>query len=136
MGLAGRAMGLTLDRVTQLRRRDRRRPPAARRGRRRPVLGAARRRRELRDRHRVRLRTRRVDRAAFFRIDYPRGAREEALADWDALAPRAPRALTAILTLDASGATAFGQYLGSEAALRRLIAPLGGVADAPAAPTT
>ena len=64
--------------------------------------------------------------ASFFRIDYPRGAREEALADWDALAPRAPRELTAILTLTASGASAFGQYLGSESALRRLIAPLGG----------
>ena len=42
------------------------------------------------------------------------GSREEALAAWDALAPRAPGALTAILTLTASGATAFGQYLGSE----------------------
>jgi hypothetical protein len=40
--------------------------------------------------------------------------------------PRAPRALTAILTITSSGATAFGQYLGSERALRRLIAPLGG----------
>ena len=74
----------------------------------------------------IRLRTRRVDRAAFFRISYGRGAREEALADWDAFAPRAPRELTAILTLTSSGASAFGQYLGSEAALRRLIAPLGG----------
>ena len=47
--------------------------------------------------------------------------REEALAAWDALAPRAPRELTAILTLTGGGASAFGQYLGSEAALRRLI---------------
>jgi hypothetical protein len=34
--------------------------------------------------------------------------------------------LTAVLTLSASGATAFGQYLGSESALKRLIRPLGG----------
>ena len=49
----------------------------------------------------IRLAPARVDRAAFFRISYPRGARDEALADWDAFAPTAPAALTAILTLDA-----------------------------------
>ena len=51
------------------------------------------------------------------------------------LRARAPAALTSILTLDASGATAFGQYFGSEAALRRLIRPLGGRRP-PAAPPT
>ncbi len=127
MGLAGRAMGLTLDRVTSF-----------------DVVTADGVRRRVEDGDDLfwalrggggsfaivtaaRLRTRRVERASFFRISYPRGAREEALARWDALAPRAPRALTSILTLDAAGATAFGQYLGAEATLRRLIAPLGGV---------
>ncbi|HEY6889219.1 MAG TPA: BBE domain-containing protein, partial [Solirubrobacter sp.] len=75
----------------------------------------------------IRLKTPHVTHAAFFSISYPRAAREQALAAWDALAPHAPRALTAILTLDAAGANAFGQYLGSERALRALIKPLGGV---------
>jgi FAD/FMN-containing dehydrogenase len=127
MGLAGRSMGLTLDRVTSF-----------------DVVTADGVRRRVEDGDDLfwalrggggsfaivtaaRLRTRRVERAAFFRIRYPRGAREEALADWDALAPHAPRALTAILTLDTNGATAFGQYLGAESTLRKLIAPLGGV---------
>ena len=82
----------------------------------------------------IRLRTRAVDSAAFFRITYPRGARAEALADWDAFAPTAPSALTAILTLDANGASAFGQYLGSERDLRRLIARLGGTPTTGSAP--
>jgi FAD/FMN-containing dehydrogenase len=126
MGLAGRAFGLTLDRVKSF---D-------------VVTADGRRHRHLGDGDlfwalrggggsfaivtAVRLRARHVDRAAFFRINYSRGARAEALAAWDALAPHAPSALTAILTLSAAGATAFGQYLGSEATLRRLIAPLGG----------
>ena len=40
----------------------------------------------------VRLRTRRVTSAAFFRITYPRGARDEALHAWDAFAPGRARA--------------------------------------------
>jgi FAD/FMN-containing dehydrogenase len=126
MGLAGRAMGLTLDRLRSL-------DVVTADGRRRRASGDDDLFWALRGGGgsfgivtALRLRTRRVDRAAFFRIDYPRGARGEALADWDAFAPRAPRALTAILSLTSGGATAFGQYLGSEAALRRLIAPLGG----------
>jgi FAD/FMN-containing dehydrogenase len=126
MGLAGRAFGLTLDHVTSfdvvtadgLRRRvdgDDDLFWALRGGGGSFAIVTA-----------IRLSTRRITRASFFRISYPRAAREEALAAWDALAPRAPRELTAILTLDATGAAAFGQYLGSEAALRRLIAPLGG----------
>lgn len=126
MGLAGRAFGLTCDRVTSF-----------------DVVDADGRRRRVDDGGlfwalrggggsfaivtAVRLRTRRVTNAAFFSVSYPRGAREEALQRWDALAPKAPRELTAILTLTSDGATAFGQYLGSPTALRRLIRPLGGV---------
>jgi FAD/FMN-containing dehydrogenase len=71
-----------------------------------------------------RLRARSVDRAAYFRITYPAPARAEALAAWDALAPAAPDNLTAIMTLTASSATAFGQFLGSERRLRRIVRPL------------
>ena len=125
MGLAGRAFGLTCDRVTSF-----------------DVVDAHGRRRRVDDGAlfwalrggggsfaivtAVRLRTRRVTDAAFFSISYPRGARAEALQRWDAFAPRAPSDLTAILTLTSDGATAFGQYLGSATALRRLIRPLGG----------
>ena len=78
----------------------------------------------------MRLRVRRVRRAAFFRITFPAASRAEALAAWDDLAPGAPDALTAIFTLTGSGATAFGQFLGSERALRRLVAPLARVPGA------
>ena len=126
MGLAGRSMGLTLDRVRSI-------DVVTADGRRRRVSGDDDLFWALRGGGgsfgivtAIRLRTRRVDRAAFFQISYGRGAREEALAAWDAFAPRAPRELTAIFSLTSGGATAFGQYLGSESALRRLIAPLGG----------
>jgi FAD/FMN-containing dehydrogenase len=76
------------------------------------------------------LRARRVSRAAYFRITYPAAARAEALAAWDDLAPSAPDALTAILTLTASTATAFGQFLGSETELRRIVRPLARVPGA------
>jgi FAD/FMN-containing dehydrogenase len=125
MGLAGRAFGLTCDRVSSF-----------------DVVDADGRRRRVDDGAlfwalrggggsfaivtAVRLKTRRVSTAAFFSISYPRGAREEALANWDAFAPRAPSELTSIFTLTSDGATAFGQYLGSASALRRLIRPLGG----------
>jgi FAD/FMN-containing dehydrogenase len=72
----------------------------------------------------VRMRTRRVSRAAWFSVSYPAASREEALAAWDRFAPTAPAAVTAIMTLTGSGATAFGQFFGSESALRRLVAPL------------
>ena len=78
----------------------------------------------------VRLRVRHVSRAAFFRVTYPAGSREEALAAWDDLAPGAPDGLTAILTLTGTGASAFGQYFGSERALRRIVAPLARVPGA------
>jgi FAD/FMN-containing dehydrogenase len=78
----------------------------------------------------VRLRVRHVQRAAFFRITFPAGSREEALAAWDDLAPGAPDALTAILTLTGSGASAFGQFFGSERRLRQIVAPLARVPGA------
>ena len=88
MGLAGRSMGLTLDRVASI-------DVVTADGARRRVSGDDDLFWALRGGGgsfgivtAMRLRTRRVDRAAFFRIDYPRGAREEALADWDAFAPR------------------------------------------------
>ncbi|MDA0181325.1 FAD-binding oxidoreductase [Solirubrobacter phytolaccae] len=125
MGLAGRAFGLTCDRVTSF-----------------DVVDADGKRRRVDDGElfwalrggggsfaivtAVRLRTRRVTSAAYFSITYSRAQRAEALARWDAFAPRAPSDLTAILTLTSDGATAFGQYLGSASALRRLVRPLGG----------
>jgi FAD/FMN-containing dehydrogenase len=78
----------------------------------------------------VRFDTHPVRRAAFFRVTFPAGSREEALAAWDDLAPGAPGRLTAILTLTATGASAFGQYFGSERALRALVAPLARVPGA------
>jgi FAD/FMN-containing dehydrogenase len=132
MGLAGRALGLTLDRLTALDvvTADGRRLTvdstneddlfwALRGGGGSFAIVTA-----------LHLRARRVRRAAWFRVTYPGGSREEALAAWDALAPNAPRELTAICTLTGSGATAFGQYLGSESALRRLVAPLARVPGA------
>jgi FAD/FMN-containing dehydrogenase len=130
MGLAGRALGLTLDRARSF-------DVVMADGRRRRVEGADDLFWALRGGGgtfaivtAVRLRTVAVPSASWFRVTYPRGSREEALAAFDALAPGASRELTAICTLDGRGASAFGQYLGSEAALRRLVAPL---ADVPGA---
>ena len=78
----------------------------------------------------VQLRASRVRRAAWFSASYPAAARSEVLAAWDGLAPGAPRELTSICTLTSDGVTAFGQYLGSERALRRLVAPLAGIRGA------
>jgi FAD/FMN-containing dehydrogenase len=129
MGLAGRALGLALDRVTGF-----------------DVVTADGARSSIDDGDlfwalrggggsfaivtAIRMRARRVRRAAWFRVTYPARSREEALAAWDDLAPGAPDELTAILTLTGSGATAFGQYLGGERALRRIVAPLGRVPGA------
>ena len=131
MGLAGRAMGLTLDRVRSF-----------------DVVTADGERRKIDDGElfwalrggggsfgivtAVRLRTRHVTTAAYFSIGY--GDREEALARWDAFAPSAPDELTCILSLTSSGANAFGQYLGSEARLKQLIRPLGGTPTTGSAP--
>jgi len=78
----------------------------------------------------VHLRARRLSRAAWFFITYPASARAEVLSAWDDLVPGAPSALTSICTLTSTGATAFGQYLGSESALRRLVAPLSRISGA------
>jgi FAD/FMN-containing dehydrogenase len=127
VGLAGRAYGLTLDRVRSF-------DVVTADGRRQRVEGDDDLFWALRGGGgsfgivtAVRLRTVAVPSVSWFRVTYPRGSRGEALAAFDALAPGAPRELTAICTLDGSGASAFGQYLGSEAALRRLVAPLGDV---------
>ena len=127
MGLAGRALGLTLDNVAGF-----------------EVVTADERRRWIDARTgdddlfwalrggggsfaivtAVRLRVQRLRRAAWFSVAYPAAAREAALAAWDKLAPGAPDALTSICTLTATQASVFGQFLGSEAALRRLVEPL------------
>ena len=90
MGLAGRAFGLTLDRVTSI-------DVVTADGRRRRVDGDDDLFWALRGGGgsfaivtAIRLRTRTVDSAAFFRITYPRAARNQALADWDALRPPRP----------------------------------------------
>ena len=68
--------------------------------------------------------------AAWFFISWPWGAAAEALAAWQSLAPHAPAALTSVFSLATTGGAgaprvaAFGQFFGSEAALRRLIRPL------------
>ncbi len=126
MGLAGRELGLTLDRVTaydvvtadgRRLRVDATRDPdlywALRGGGGSFAIVTA-----------VHLRVRRLRQAAWFFASYPAGARAEVLAAWDDLAPGAPDALTSICTLTGTRASAFGQHLGSERTLRRLVAPL------------
>jgi FAD/FMN-containing dehydrogenase len=126
MGLSGRGLGLLLDRVTAL-------DVVTADGRRRRVDAGS-------DADlfwalrggggsfavvtAIHLRARRLSHAAWFFASYPASARAEVLATWDELAPRAPGALTSICTLTGTRASAFGQYLGSESALRRLVAPL------------
>jgi FAD/FMN-containing dehydrogenase len=132
VGLAGRAMGLTLDRVRSLdvvtadgalRRVDATHDDdlfwALRGGGGSFAIVTT-----------VRLRVSAVGHAAWFRATFPRASRAEALAAWDALAPHAPRALTALCTLSSGGAAVFGQYLGPEATLRRLVAPLAAIPGA------
>src|SRR5919204_219648 len=128
MGLAGRALGLALDRVTsfdvvtadgRLRRVDAGHDAdlfwALRGGGGSFGIVTA-----------IRMRVRRVRHAAWFVASFPRASAGEALAAWDRLAPDAPDALTSVFTLPAGSgsATAFGQFFGSERALRRLVAPL------------
>jgi FAD/FMN-containing dehydrogenase len=130
MGLAGRELGLTLDRVRSF-------DVVTADGRKRRVEGDDDLFWALRGGGgsfgivtAVRMRARHVSRAAWFRVTFPAASREEALAAWDDLAPDAPDGLTAILTLTGSSATAFGQHFGSERAVRRIVAPLARVPGA------
>ncbi len=76
------------------------------------------------------LQTHRARSASWFFVSWPWSQASEALAAWQAFAPHAPPALTAILSLGTTGGsgaprvTALGQHFGSEASLRRLIRPL------------
>jgi len=128
VGLAGRAYGLTLDRVRSF-------DVVTADGRRRRVTGDDDLMWALRGGGghfgivtAIRLSTVAAPSPSWFRITYPRGSREEALAAWESL--NAPRELTSIVTLSSSGASTFGQFLGSESALRRIVAPLSNVAGA------
>jgi len=130
MGLAGRALGLTLDRVTSF-------EVVTADGTRRSVSGDDDLFWALRGGGgsfavvtAVHLRTHPRRRAAWFFASYPESARAEVLAAWDELAPGAPGALTSICTLTGTRASAFGQYLGPERELRRLVAPLARIGGA------
>jgi FAD/FMN-containing dehydrogenase len=75
----------------------------------------------------LRFRVHRASRAAWASLSLPWTAADVALARWQDLAPSAPRALTSILTLSAGAppqVTVIAQHFGSEAQLRRLLAPL------------
>jgi FAD/FMN-containing dehydrogenase len=134
MGLAGRELGLALDRVTSF-----------------DVITADGQQRTVDATHdadlfwalrggggsfgivtAIRLRVRPVSSAAWFFASFPRTAAGQALATWDGLVPGATSALTSIFTIPGSSGnvTALGQYFGSESALRRLIAPLAAVPGA------
>jgi FAD/FMN-containing dehydrogenase len=80
----------------------------------------------------IRLRPRQVRSAAWFFASFPRSSAREALAAWDGLVPGASSALTSIFTIPGSSGnvTALGQYFGSQSALRRLVAPLAAVRGA------
>jgi len=75
----------------------------------------------------LRFRVQRGSHAAWASLSIPWAGAGDALARWQVLAPHAPRALTAILTLSAGSpprVTVIAQHFGSEAELRRLLAPL------------
>jgi FAD/FMN-containing dehydrogenase len=130
MGLAGRGLGLALDRVTAF-------DVVTADGQRRRVSGDDDLFWALRGGGgsfavvtAVHLRARPLRRAAWFFASYPASARDEVLEAWDDLAPGAPGALTSICTLTGTRASAFGQYLGPESELRRLVAPLARIGGA------
>ncbi len=75
----------------------------------------------------LRFTVQRGSRAAWALMRFPWARAGDALARWQQLAPVAPRALTSILTLASGsppGVTVIAQHFGSEAELRRLLAPL------------
>jgi FAD binding domain/Berberine and berberine like len=71
-----------------------------------------------------------VGNVSTFSIEWPWSQAKQAVAAWQEFAPHAPDALFSICNLSASGrggtthVVAFGQFYGSESALRSLIAPL------------
>ena len=132
MGLPGRAFGLTLDNVVAL-----------------TIVTADGRRRRVDATHDpdlfwalrggggsfgvvtdFTLRTHRVRRASWCSVTWPAAAADAALQAWLAFAPDADPSLTMILTIAGGRVSALGQYLGSEATLRRLLRPLATVPGA------
>jgi FAD/FMN-containing dehydrogenase len=132
MGLAGRALGLTLDRVTEVQ----------------VVLADGRVQRASASRHEdlfwacrgggggnfgivtsLRLRTAPARRAAWFTVSWPWAQASEALAAWQALMGDAPHALTSVLSLSTGPRVgALGQYMGDASRLPGLLRPLTRVA--------
>jgi len=72
--------------------------------------------------------------AAWFSISFPWSTAADALAAWQMWAPSAANQLTSVLSLDAGGGTTsvgvVGQYLGRQADLATLLAPLSGLSGA------
>jgi FAD/FMN-containing dehydrogenase len=134
MGFAGRALGLTCDRVTRLR-------IVTADGRLRHASGDA-------DEDLLwacrgggggnfgivtsfTLRTAAVRRAAWFSVSWPPSQASEALAAWQELMGSAPDALTSVLSLSTGPhVSAAGQFMGGEARLSGLLRPLTRVAGA------
>jgi FAD/FMN-containing dehydrogenase len=134
MGLAGRALGLTLDRVTSVQ----------------VVMADGSVRHASADRHEdlywacrgggggnfgivtsFRLRTAPARRAAFFSVTWPWAQASEALAAWQSLMAGAPHALTSVLSLSTGPrVAAIGQYMGAASHLPGLLRPLTRVAGA------
>lgn len=134
MGLAGRALGLTSDRVEALKivTADGR-VRVARAGREEDLLWACRGGGggNFGIVTSFTLRAAPARRAAWFSVRWPWSQASEALAAWLAFAPEAPDALTCVFTLGTGGqVTALGQHRGSLSELRRLVRPLTRVAGA------
>jgi FAD/FMN-containing dehydrogenase len=72
------------------------------------------------------LRAHRARGAAYFFVSWPWSRASAAIAAWQRLAPHAPDGLTSVLSLGTGGpqVSASGQFFGSPAQLRRLLAPL------------
>jgi FAD/FMN-containing dehydrogenase len=79
----------------------------------------------------LRMRVHPVSSASYYFAGWPWDAAADVVAAWGALAPEAPDALFSICALqtgaDEPEVTSFGQFFGSEGALRRVLAPLGRV---------
>jgi FAD/FMN-containing dehydrogenase len=134
MGLASRALGLTLDRVAEVQvvtaDGEVRRANAGQeedlywacRGGGGGNFGIV---------TSFRLRTAPAQRAAWFFVSWPWAMASDALAAWQSLMGDAPNALTSVLTLSTGPrVTALGQFFGPEARLAGLLGPLTRVAGA------